>query len=418
MDLGRLVGIAVVGIVIFSAGAPGITANRNVDPSAFVGPEGEHLAGTERLEPYRGDMHAHTAFSDGESHPREAFNDAKQVEWLDFWTLTDHANLLTNPIPVNDTCPSTNPDQASDVCYMSPAPGRTEFAEMKHQAQRFQGEAFVSHAGFEWSSFIEGHVNVYNTQAWTDAFQTGQAPMDGLYTWLEGEKLDDDRYATFNHPGREPLTFDNFSYEPRMDEFFVSLEAFNKDDDYTDTYLKALDKGWHVGAHGVSDGHEDDERVDPDRGHSVSLMTELSEPALDRSFQQHHTVGIRGMDQDARLYVDDTLMGEVVPNPGSTVEVEATVYDAGTNGPTTFEKLELLGPRGWHKTLDLDEPDRGFEHETVEIDVDELGTTDLDERYITLRAYQDYEQDGDSDPTVMTSAVWLGNQGDSGLPEP
>jgi len=142
--------------------------------------------------------------------------------------------------------------------------------------------------------------------------------------------------------------------------------------------------------------------VDPDRGHSVSLMTELSEPALDRSFQQHHTVGIRGMDQDARLYVDDTLMGEVVPNPGSTVEVEATVYDAGTNGPTTFEKLELLGPRGWQKTLD----------------VDELGTTDLDERYITLRAYQDYEQDGDSDPTVMTSAVWLGNQGDSGLPEP
>jgi hypothetical protein len=407
MEVGWRTVILTVGLVLASA-APGITTSKEAsEPVAATTSDGEFLESTQRLDPYRGDMHAHTAFSDGESHPEEAFADAKSVDWLDFWSLTDHANLLTSPVPVNGTCPSSDPTIASDTCYVSPLPDRTEFEEMKHQADRFSGDGFVAHAGFEWSSFVEGHVNVYNTGTWTDAFQTGQAPMTGLYAWLAGNQLADDRYATFNHPGREPLKFDDFAYEPRMDPFFVSLEAFNKDDDYTDTYLEALDEGWHVGAHGVTDGHEDDERIDPDRGHTVALMTELTEPALDRAFAEGHTVAIRGMDQDARLYVDGALMGDTVANPGSTVTVDVTAYDGGENGPTAFDWIELLGPQGWQRTLRLDDVAEGFQHEIVEVDVDELPTTDLDERYITMRAYQDYEQDGDTDPTVMTSAVWL-----------
>jgi hypothetical protein len=64
--------------------------------------------------------------------------------------------------------------------------------------------------------------------------------------------------ASFNHPGREVVCFDGCVFVPTVDERIIALECFNRGDDYGDAYFQALDRGWHVGAIGVSDHHRDD----------------------------------------------------------------------------------------------------------------------------------------------------------------
>lgn len=396
----------VAAAVIVVAGLPGVSG---LEDPASSEQAPELLEGTDRLTPYRGDLHAHTSYSDGEDAPERAFADARDQAWLDFFAVTDHSEWFTFPFKADDDCIGP---QAVE-CYSSPVPRRTEWGDTGHQAQRFTGEDFLAMRGFEWSSFVEGHVNVYETRVWTDSVQTGQAPMTGFYAWMESQQLDDDRFATFNHPGREELKFDDFAYVPQMDRYFVSLESFNRDDDYSDEYLQALDAGWHLGTHGVTDGHGTEDRIRETDGHTVALMSDLTKPALRRSLVQHHTVAIQGNDQDARFYVDGYLMGDTVPQPGSTVTVQAELLDAGHSGPTSFERVELLGPEGWQRSLaigegeDCQRGDEGADHVEcqAEVSLEGMGTTDLDERYLVLRAYQHYE--GEVRPTVVTSAVWL-----------
>lgn len=402
--LGRLTHAGLVIALVLGAALPALTAAS--DPLLE---DEDRLGSVGELEPYRGDLHAHTAYSDGEDTPEAAFQQAHASGWLDFFAVTEHSEWLVFPFRADTDCLSPG----ALACYETPLPHRTEWDEIGHQAQRFTDEGFLAIRGFEWSSPVEGHVNVYETTLWTDTVQTAPAPMTGLYGWLEAQALDEDRFATFNHPGREPLTFDGFTYVPSADPLFVSLEAFNRDDDYSDTYLDALDQGWHVGAHGVTDGHSQPARLDRGAGHTVALMDAPTKDALRRALVQHHTVATRGSDQDARFFVDGQLMGDTVTDPGDAVTVEATLFDAGTHGPTAFETVELLGPDGYQRELAIGPDGACQAHPIVEhrldcqatVDVDALPTTALDERYLTLRAYQTIGED--PAPTVMTSAVWI-----------
>src|SRR5438105_4495218 len=64
---------------------------RASDRKAFVGDRFPDAPG---LRPYYGQLHAHTAFSDGELEPSDAFRTAR--EWgLDFFAVTDHLEQLT-----------------------------------------------------------------------------------------------------------------------------------------------------------------------------------------------------------------------------------------------------------------------------------------------------------------------------------
>ena len=96
--------------------------------------------------------------------------------------------------------------------------------------------------------------------AYTGYRETGDQSMQAFYEWLTkaqpvpGAEV----LASFNHPGREVLCFDGCLFVPPLDERIVALECFNRGDDYGDAYFHALDRGWHVGAIGVSDHHGDD----------------------------------------------------------------------------------------------------------------------------------------------------------------
>jgi len=70
------------------------------------------------------------------------------------------------------------------------------------------------------------------------------------------ERRDGDGLVGSNHPGTGRLRFAGFRYRPAMAERLVSLEIFNKTDDYlfkdTDRgkaspFSQCLDAGWRVG---------------------------------------------------------------------------------------------------------------------------------------------------------------------------
>lgn len=135
--------------------------------------------------------------------------------------------------------------------------------------------AFVAMRGFEWSSPTLGHINVWGSRTWTDPLATAgigaattaatlvhagedplpgpvaravntllrrspenRASMAGFYDWLRADPDrpltggGNDALAGFNHPGREAGRFGFFAYERRLADRIVSLEMFDRSEDY------------------------------------------------------------------------------------------------------------------------------------------------------------------------------------------
>src|SRR5215213_4576037 len=104
--------------------------------------------------------------------------------------------------------------------------------------------------GFEWSHAAYGHMNVWNSRGFTDPLRTAPT-MGRFWRWLEHGR--EDELAGFNHPGTGRLRFGGFGYRPALAQRLVSLELFNKLDEYlfkdTDRggqspLCQCLDAGW------------------------------------------------------------------------------------------------------------------------------------------------------------------------------
>ena len=153
------------------------------------------------------------------------------------------------------------------------------------------GDEFLAIRGFEWSSPRQGHSNVWCSAAYTGYHDTGDQSMQAFYEWLAkaqpvpGAQV----LASFNHPGREVVCFDGCTFVPALDERIVALECFNRGDDYGDASFQALDRGWHVGAIGVSDHHRDD------WGNPTFPRAGILAPALTLSHLQSSAHGSAGI---------------------------------------------------------------------------------------------------------------------------
>jgi hypothetical protein len=197
-----------------------------------------HLLQRRGLRLFYGDLHNHTGYSDGLGRPEEALRQMR-ARGLHFAAITDHGELLERDTVVHDT---------------------HKWARTAQQVAALCSDEFLAWRGFEWSSPRQGHSNVWGSTTFTGYQATGDGSMQAFYDWLlqaqptAGAQV----LASFNHPGREVVCFDGCAYTPAVDDRLVALECFNRDDDYGDAYFQALDRGWHVGAIGVSDHHGDD----------------------------------------------------------------------------------------------------------------------------------------------------------------
>jgi hypothetical protein len=207
------------------------------------------------------DLHNHTLLSDGDGDPALAF-DSMRSAGLDVAALTDHATYSDNEL--GDVLTDALPADYHQAAGLTPNGwARTrEYAD----AANLDG-AFTAIRGFEWSEPLLGHVNVWFTENYVDVLQAGL--MTPLLEWLRREPglvLDGgaDGIAGFNHPGREPGRFEEFRFVPAVRDQMVSLELFNRRDDYlfegwadgkSSPLCACLNAGWRTGTTGVTDEH-------------------------------------------------------------------------------------------------------------------------------------------------------------------
>ncbi|CAN5152529.1 hypothetical protein BH20ACT9_BH20ACT9_16750 [soil metagenome] len=97
--------------------------------------------------------------------------------------------------------------------------------------------SFTALRGFEWTHWVLGHVNVWLSSRWTNAVGPSGAGMSAFHRWLARPAAAQlgggaDGLAGFNHPGRSLSRFGGFRCDPRVRDRVVSLEIFNRFDDY------------------------------------------------------------------------------------------------------------------------------------------------------------------------------------------
>jgi hypothetical protein len=191
-----------------------------------------------RLRLFYGDLHNHTGYSDGTGRPGTALRQMR-ARGLHFAAITDHGEFFDRDTGMHEA---------------------RKWEATAQQVAAVSADEFVALRGFEWSSPRQGHSNVWCSAAYTGSHETGDRTMQAFYEWLGKAQPEPDGpvLASFNHPGREVGCFDGCAYVPTLDDRLVVLECFNRSDEYGEAYFQALDRGWHVGAIGVSDHHGDD----------------------------------------------------------------------------------------------------------------------------------------------------------------
>lgn len=292
------------------------------------------------------DMHNHTVLSDGDGDPSAAFPSMRDAG-LDVAALTDHA---IRGASVEGTGEGGTPWIGIDRA------GWRRTGELAAAHDR-PGE-FIAIRGFEWTHPHLGHVNAWFTDDFTDI--ASHAGMTQFYEWLTSAGRETGRsgigrcasMAGFNHPGREPGCFSGFRYLGAAREQLVSLEMFNRYDDYlfegvrrggTSPLVACLEAGWRPGLLGVTDEHGDDWGLPEGKGRAGMWVTELSRAGVAEALRERRFFATRL----AGLRVDATAkgvrMGSVLRHRGGAVEFALDV-DRGPGWAGMPLQVQVLRP--------------------------------------------------------------------------
>ena len=225
------------------------------------------------LQHYRGALHEHSSYSDGDIHSIPAdYYAAGKAAGLDFMGGSEHTDNL-DPlvfISLGSDC-FTTPDGLL-TCLTPSVDELNKWESIRKQSEAASDEGFLAFRGFEWTSDRFGHINVFFGKDQTNAKLDGGylLTMESFWSWFNRSPDTpllgggNDSIAIFNHPGDKTLgDFDpggnwwNLRYVPQADERMVGMELYNggSSDRYVDWYALALDNGWHVGAVSGEDEH-------------------------------------------------------------------------------------------------------------------------------------------------------------------
>src|SRR5699024_3061522 len=140
-----------------------------------------------------------------------------------------------------------------------------------------------------------------------------------------------DGIAGFNHPGREVLRFADFAYDRRLRDRMVSMEIFNRRDDYlfegwdsgmSSPLVACLAKGWRTGLTGVTDEHGTEWGRPEGKGRTGMWVTEHSRRGVRAAMEARRFFATRssGVRLDATMTIGgrEYRMGGVAPTSGGT----------------------------------------------------------------------------------------------------
>jgi hypothetical protein len=243
-----------------------------------------------------GGLHTHTGYSDGmpDTTPADAYARARDVEKLDFLAVTEHSETLPTFSTFSDKCLPTEGgtivecaligDEGDPPDVNGPVKALNKWDAQRKMAvaeTKLEPKPFLALRGFEWSSDVFGHMNVYFSRNYTSWMADGgAAAMETFYQWLQTPAAlggGADGLATFNHPGAKTMckqgledvpgteefcasnpldNWNHFAPVSALDDHIVGIEIYNRTRNYEPYVVEALDKGWHLGMIGAEDIHE------------------------------------------------------------------------------------------------------------------------------------------------------------------
>lgn len=324
-----LLGSAGAGLLVAGLGSGRTAAIADPGATAAVGASrtSRITSGTTLVH---ADLHNHTLLSDGDGDPALAYASMRDAG-LDVAALTDHSTYSDNVL--GDVLAGIMPPEYQQAAGLTPE-GWARTAAYADAANA--DGAFTAIRGFEWSEPLLGHVNVWFTEHYVDVLQAGV--MLPLLEWLRREPglvLDGgaDGLAGFNHPGREPGRFEEFRFDPRVRDRMVSLELFNRRDDYlfegwadgkSSPLCACLNADWRTGITGVTDEHGTDWGHPEGKGRTGLWVTEHTRAGVRAAMQARRFFATRtsGLRVDATASVGGgpaLPMGSVLPTTGGDV---------------------------------------------------------------------------------------------------
>lgn len=340
------------------------------------------------------DLHNHSLMSDGAAVPEEVFG-AMRAASLDVAAMTDHANLgwtAGKPCSHGDT-------QCNTIFGIT----EDDWQVTKQLADGAdQPGSFVAMRGFEWTTPTVGHINVWFTEEWVDAFVVGgNQSMRGLndlfaqfpddfapiadagrpvisslpdtasiamfYEWLNTQPGGGpfgggaDGIAGFNHPN-EYGNFESYRFVPEVAERIVSCEVLNMERDFMfwrqdesqpSPINACLNAGWRVGLLGVSDEHQ------TNWNNGRRARGGLWVRSLDRAGVREAMVARRmyatfvpGLRLDAAA--NGTRMGQTVGHRSGPVRFDVDL-DAGSEWHGRRVRVQVVRPGTDEPTLALEQ---------------------------------------------------------------
>ncbi len=238
------------------------------------------------LRCYFGDIHSHTAYSDGVLFPEAAIAYARDVAGLDFFCLTDHLEALDDD----------------------------EWRDSREQAWAANEDGrFVCFPGMEWTK-KQGHANIFDPEGflWPE-------DRDGFYQAVADAGL----FAMFNHPGDGKGVWGDLAYSEVGDKAMRLMEV--RDDAELQAYVLALNNGWHIAAAGTDDTHV------ANWGQGYAL-TGVRAPSLTKrnildALRNRHCYSTLDANCEMLLLVNDALMGTESRQPAADVSIRIEIVD-------------------------------------------------------------------------------------------
>lgn len=301
------------------------------------------------LEHYEGITHEHSSYSDGDPHTRpDDYYRIAAEHGYDFAAGSEHSDSLDagNFLTLHASCDPTSgqfdPTQL-EYCFLNPSADKLfKWNSTLDQAQARSSPTFLAIRGFEWTSDIFGHINVYFSQNFTNAkTDLGYLTMNTFWDWftrppyqigLAGSASSPvpfggggDGLAVFNHPHDKCLTkndptgllarecdWNDYELVPAAADRMVGIEAYNdgnRADRYMPYIVRALDKGWRLGFHGSEDEHFG-LYADESRPKTVTVAAALSEAGFREAWLARRTYALSpGRHLRATINVEGHPMG-------------------------------------------------------------------------------------------------------------
>jgi len=274
---------------------------------------------------YFGDLHTHTSYSDAwEGTPWDAYA-AARASGADFMAITDHV--------------------ASWNAYSAFVLTPEEWDDTLAAAAYYTSKDFVALTGYEtWMLGGLGEVNVYNVPTLPPESHLGYKwdRLPGIYDWISSQP---GAVGQFNHPSYMTNDFVDFAYlTPSRDAAMGVVEVYN-DLLTEDSYINALDKGWHVMPSANSDTHSMDWMTGSD------VRTVLLAPSLKAADLYAAMSAQRGYATlDKNLRISYSLNGQTMGSilDGGTSQFSAAIHIEDPDGIAADEitLVEIVSDAG------------------------------------------------------------------------